>query len=581
MRSLRMKLIMIMVLLILALMTVVGSFLINGVGNFYINEFYVQMGQTFSQDFIVQLQQIPGQEQDAPTKLKELLMSQSNLGIDIASRNVYVLDKEANVLSSSNQSDQVTITANLLAAMNGEVGQDSSINASYMDVAVPVHSTAGQYIVYILDNKVTVNALTSDVLGIILRALFLGLAICVVLSILLAQIMITPIRALTAGTRQVAAGEFGQKLEVTSRDEIGVLTRNFNNMAQVLQNTLTEVENERNKLSTLFLHMTDGVVAFGPTGSVIHYNPAATRMLNRALDPTIYFSEIFGEVGSFEQLLSMDRSQYLEAQMTVQDGVQLDLNMAPFSSEQTYGGVLVVMHDVTEQQKNEQTRREFVANVSHELRTPLTNIKSYAETIVSSGEDLPPELRTNFMGVIINEADRMTRIVQDLLTLSKFDSGKLDMNISRFSFSQAVQNVCQAVELDAKRHGHTLSCSILQTLPEVNGDRDRIEQVIMNIVSNAIKYTPDGGSIDIATGMDKESVWVRVQDNGIGIPKQDLPRLFERFYRVDKARSRESGGTGLGLSIAKEILNQHQGHIEIDSVYGSGTTVTISLPAAQ
>ena len=194
MRSLRMKLIMIMVLLILALMTVVGSFLINGVGNFYINEFYVQMGQTFSQDFIVQLQQIPGQEQDAPTKLKELLMSQSNLGIDIASRNVYVLDKEANVLSSSNQSDQVTITANLLAAMNGEVGQDSSINASYMDVAVPVHSTAGQYIVYILDNKVTVNALTSDVLGIILRALFLGLAICVVLSILLAQIMITPIR---------------------------------------------------------------------------------------------------------------------------------------------------------------------------------------------------------------------------------------------------------------------------------------------------------------------------------------------------------------------------------------------------
>lgn len=578
MRSLRMKLIMILVLLILALMTVVGSFLINGVGNFYIQEFYVQMGQTFTHEFISQLQSIPDETEQAPDKLKELLMSQSNLGIDITGRNVYILDPEANVLSSSDQSQSVAVTPNLLTAMNGGVGEESGINMAYMDLAIPIDSQSGRYIVYILDNKHTVDALTSDVLSIILRSLALGLGICIILSILLAQILITPLRALTAGTRQVAAGDFTQKLEVTSRDEIGILTRNFNNMAQVLQNTLTQVENERNKLSTLFLHMTDGVVAFGPTGSVIHFNPAAARMLSRSLDPTIYFSEIFSQEGDFETLLALDRSQYVEARKTVGEDCQLELFMAPFSSEQTYGGVLVVMHDITEQEKNEQNRREFVANVSHELRTPLTNIKSYAETIVSSGEDLPAELRTNFLGVIISEADRMTRIVQDLLTLSRFDSGRLSMNISRFPFAQAVRTVCEAVTLDAQNHGHQLICQIPVDLPRIDGDRERIEQVLMNILSNAIKYTPDGGTIRVEAGHNKETVWIRVTDNGIGIPAKDLPRLFERFYRVDKARSRESGGTGLGLSIAREILNQHKGNIDIQSEFGQGTTVLITLP---
>ncbi len=580
MRSLRMKLVMILVILILALMTVIGAFLINGVGEFYISEFYVQMEQTFSPEFIVQLQQLPDQSEDAPTKMKELLMAQSGLGIDISNRNVYILSSTGSVLSSSDQKMSVSTSENLLAAMNGEVGQERSITASYMDLAVPIHSERGDYIVYIIDSKTTVDALTGEMLVIIMRALSLGLLICLVLSFLLAQILITPIRALTAGTRQVAAGDFSQKLQVTSRDEIGTLTKNFNHMSQVLQNTLSEVENERNKLSTLFLHMTDGVVAFSSSGTVIHTNPAATQMLSRALDPTTHFDELFAQEADFKHLLTLKRPQYLEAQKTVA-GRELELFMAPFSAEKMPGGALVVIHDVTQQRKIEASKREFVANVSHELRTPLTNIKSYAETIVSAGDDLPAELHSNFMGVIINEADRMTRIVQDLLTLSKIDYGKMEMNISRFSFARAVQNVYEAVALNAESHGHELTFCCEEDLPEVDGDRERIEQVVMNIVSNAIKYTPDGGKIDIHVGKTAKTVFVRVSDNGIGIPEKDLPRLFERFYRVDKARSRESGGTGLGLSIAKEILNQHKGDIRIDSVYGEGTTACITLPAAK
>ena len=580
MRSLRMKLVMILVILILALMTVIGAFLINGVGNFYISEFYVQMEQTFSQDFISQLQRLAQQSQDTPREMKELLMAQSGLGIDISGRNVYILSPTGDVLTASDQETSVEVTANILTAMNGEIGQDSSITSGYMDLAVPIKTDSGSYIVYVRDSKATVDKLTGQVLNIILQALALGLVICLVLSFLLAQILITPIRALTIGTRQVAAGDFSQRLEVTSRDEIGVLTRNFNYMSLVLRDTLSEVENERNKLSTLFLHMTDGVVAFSPAGLVIHSNPAASQMLSRPMDPTTSFQDLFAEDAAFDQILTLKRPQYLEAQKTVGER-ELELFMAPYSADQAPGGVMVVIHDVTEQRRSEQARREFVANVSHELRTPLTNIKSYAETVIAAGDELPPELHNNFMGVIVSEADRMTRIVQDLLTLSKIDYGKMEMNVSRFSFSKAVRSVYEAVALNAESHGHTLTFSCEENMPDVDGDRERIEQVIMNIVSNAIKYTPDGGRIAITAATSGRNVFVRISDNGIGIPEKDLPRLFERFYRVDKARSRESGGTGLGLSIAKEILNQHKGDIRIESVYGEGTDVTITLPAAR
>ena len=577
MRSLRTKMVMILVLLILALMTVIGSFLINGVGSYFINDFYTKMEQPFSTQFISQLQTIASK--GGVSEMKQLLMSQADLGIDLNQRNVYILDAASGeVLDSSNQTYSVTVTPNILSAMKGEVGMNGSVASETMDLAVPIDGGEDhQYIVYILDNKLTVDALTNEVFGIIFQSLVLGLVISIILAFLLSQILITPISALTEGTRQVAAGDYTQKLEVTGRDEIGTLTKNFNHMARVLQNTIAEVENERNKLSTLFLHMTDGVVAFDQTGKVIHCNPAATRMLSRSLDTTATFDEVFGEDASFENLLTLKHSEYLECQKRVGER-ELELFLASVSDG---GGALVVIHDVTEQRKNEQSRREFIANVSHELRTPLTNVKSYAETIISAGDELPQELRSNFMGVIVSEADRMTRIVKDLLTLSKFDYGKMEMNIARFSFAEAVGNVYKAVQLDAQNHGHTFTLDCPEDLPRVNGDRERIEQVIMNICSNAIKYTADGGIITVTAGTEGKNVFVRVSDNGVGIPAKDLPNLFERFYRVDKARSRATGGTGLGLSIAKEILKQHQGDIRIESVYGEGTDVTITLPVAE
>ena len=221
-----------------------------------------------------------------------------------------------------------------------------------------------------------------------------------------------------------------------------------------------------------------------------------------------------------------------------------------------------------------------MANVSHELRTPLTNIKSYAETLGDGVGDLPPEMERKFLGVILNESDRMTHILQDLLTLSRFDSGRSELRLTRFPFSKAVDDTYQAILMDAQNHSHTVTLELSEWLPQVRADRERIMQVMMNIVSNAIKYTPDGGQITISAGMAGEKVWMQVDDNGIGIPESDRDRIFERFYRVDKARSRQSGGTGLGLSIALEIMRQHEGRLFLVDKDGPGLRIRMELPIA-
>ena len=276
--------------------------------------------------------------------------------------------------------------------------------------------------------------------------------------------------------------------------------------------------------------------------------------------------------------MSLQRPNFASRELTVGERI-LELYLAPVSDGED-GGVMAVMHDVTAQRKNEEMRKEFVANVSHELRTPLTNVRSYAETIRDM-EDIPRDTENGFLDIIISETDRMTRIVQDLLTLSRLDSGRAEIKMVRFSLYEAIESVCRAVELEAQRRGHVLIRLYGETLPMIVGDRNRLEQVMMNVVGNSIKYTPDGGRIEVDAGIRGKNVWIDVSDNGIGIPQKDRERIFDRFYRVDKARSRESGGTGLGLSIAREIVLRHHGSIALTSHEGPGTTVRIVLPIRQ
>ena len=577
-RSLHMKLVLILVLMIISVMAVVGTFLINSVNTFYLDNFYEQMQSVFTGDTILSMEEAAA-ENGTDGLLTILDAHRSRLGIDDY-RNYYILDSQGRFLDGSNPNITVTRTSNIIAAMAGGVGTRSSVSDSIMDVAVPVdmdENGSVDYIVYIADDKQEISDLSWRFFQIVMQAMMFGLLAAILLSFLLSKTITTPIERITEGAKSVAEGNFDQDLGVQSSDEIGELTRSFNYMARRLKSTVGEVQGERDKLSTLFLHMTDGVAAFTTDGRLIHMNPAAESLLGVRMEDNLGFDEMFADLDMPNSDETAMRS-FLTSE-TTRFGRVLSITLAPYGALDGEGGVIAVIHDITEQRRLDDARREFVANVSHELRTPLTNIRSYTETLLDAAGDIPLDTEKQFLGVISSESERMARIVTDLLTLSKLDYGRMELRMTRFSLADMLHNVANAMKLTAEDSGHALAVDTPDDLPKIVGDRERIEQVVVNILSNAVKYTPSGGHIRLsARELSGNRVRITVEDDGVGIPAADVPRLFERFYRVDKARSRAAGGTGLGLAIAKEIVEQHEGKIALASEYGKGTTVTITLP---
>ena len=580
-RNLHMKLVLILILLIVSVMAVVGTFLINSVGNFYLEDFQEQVYNVFNSETLSTIEEV-SDDHNALQQIEQILDTYSSqLGIDVYSRNYYILDSEGSFLSGSNvaSGSELVRTANIIAAMAGEVGNSASSQNDYMDYAIPIGEEPS-YIIYIMDDKDDIRDMSWRFFTIVLQSMTFGLLAAILLSFLLSKAITTPIENIKNRAQNVAAGDFSDRLAIQSNDEIGELTSTFNYMADRLQNTLEEVQGERDKLNTIFQHMTDGVAAFTSDGKLMHMNAATERLLGIRFveSEEMRFADVFHDV---EQPTPGRNGAEKVVQMEIKRmGRALHVLFAPFGSKNDVErGIVAVVHDITEQRKLDDARREFVANVSHELRTPLTNIKSYTETLIDAAGDLPVETEKRFLSVIYNEGDRMTRIVKDLLTLSKLDYGRMDLKFVRFSMQEMLEAVYSAMVLDAEKNGHELKLEILDQMPFMNGDRERLEQVVVNIISNAIKYTPTGGHIGIrAVKRDDDHVMIQVSDDGMGIPAADIPRLFERFYRVDKARSRAKGGSGLGLAIAKEMVEAHQGTIDLQSTLDVGTTVTIILP---
>ena len=577
-RSLHMKLVLILVLMIISVMAVVGTFLINSVSTFYLDSFYEQMQSVFTTDTILSMEEAAA-ENGADGLLTIIDAHRSRLGIDDY-RNYYILDGQGRFLDGSNPNITLTRTSNIISAMAGEAGMRSSVSDSMMDVAVPVDMDGNDvvdYIVYIADDKQEISDLSWRFFQIVMQAMMFGLLAAILLSFLLSKTITTPIERITEGAKSIAEGNFDQDLGVQSSDEIGELTRSFNYMARRLKSTVGEVQGERDKLNTLFLHMTDGVAAFTTEGKLIHMNPATENLLGVRMEDGLSFDEMFADLDMPNSDETAMRT-FLTSEIT-RFGRVLSVTLAPYGALDGEGGVIAVIHDITEQRRLDDARREFVANVSHELRTPLTNIRSYTETLLDAAGDIPLDTEKQFLGVISSEYERMARIVTDLLTLSKLDYGRMELRMTRFSLADMLRNVANAMKLTAQDSGHELQVDTPDDLPAIVGDRERIEQVVVNILSNAVKYTPAGGHIRLAAcTVPNNRVRITVEDDGVGIPASDVPRLFERFYRVDKARSRAAGGTGLGLAIAKEIVEQHEGKIALASEYGKGTTVTITLP---
>ena len=414
--------------------------------------------------------------------------------------------------------------------------------------------------------------------------IIISLAIYAIISILIgffvAKALVFPMKKLIKSAEKMASGENikindnGQKA-----GEVGDLENAFSLMTNELKEKLSEVNRQKKQIETILLHMTDGIIAFDVDGGIIHINPAAKNLLGLKENDDD-FEKIFRRLDiniNIEKVIYLENWTSSEQRKHVGEKY-VNILFAPFQDENDRpAGVVTLIQDITEHVKLDNMRKEFVADVSHELKTPITSIMGYADTLLEGEYD--EETRTKFLTVISAEAKRMARLVTDLLTLSRYDSKKITSDITTFDLGDLVKKCIEKLKFEIEKKNHNVECFVTASVPPIEADKYGIERVVLNILSNAIKYTPDNGVIKVYVGFVYNDAYIKVIDNGIGIPEEDLERIFDRFYRVDKDRRRELGGTGHGLSIAKEILNQNKGSINIKSVVGKGTEVVIRIPA--
>ena len=394
--------------------------------------------------------------------------------------------------------------------------------------------------------------------------------------------VVSPMKKLIKSAEKIASGE-NVKLEENIQNlgnagDVGDLENAFSIVTNELNQKLSEVNRQKRQIETILLHMTDGIIAFDMQGSIIHINPAAKTLLElRDKDNT--FEKIFKKLDidiNIEKIIYLENWTSSEQRKNV-GNKYVNILFAPFQDENDRpAGVIALIQDITEHVKLDNMRKEFVADVSHELKTPITSIMGYSDTLLEG--DYDEDTRKKFLNVISSEARRMARLVTDLLTLSRYDNKKITQESTSFDLGELVKKCQEKLRFEIEKKGHNVECFVTASVPPVIADKDGIERVVLNILSNAIKYTSDNGIIKVYVGFVYNDAYIKIIDNGIGIPEEDIERIFERFYRVDKARSRELGGTGLGLSIAKEILDKNKGSIDIKSKVGKGTEVVIRIP---
>ena len=584
-RSIQWKMAIIYLLLILLAMQVIGVYLLRSLEQYHLknlSSFLGNQAQLMS-SFLERYLREPYDMDHIDGLLMEF---DKQMTVEI--KEIYVLDPIGRVISTSyseTSRGKKLLSNEIAKAMAGEIGEDiredPSAHKRLKYLAYPIQSGGNVIgILYIVASLENIYSTLSDIKEILTGATALALVITAVLGFALARTITGPIQEVTSKAAELAKGDFDQTIEVRSNDEIGQLTKTFNYLTLRLRDTLGEISNEKSKIEAILTYMADGVIAVNNIGEIIHINPRAKEMLGVYTDVigqdfTHVFSDAFRGI-TLKKLFAQDDDIH-EISLDLESSI-LHAHFASFRNEEgDISGIVIVIRDVTEQEKLEMMRKEFVANVSHEIKTPITTIRSYAEALMEGAlED--EAVSGKFLNVITNETDRMNRLVTDLLQLSKMDFQEKQWIKEIIELPQIVEDVVMKLDVTVKQKDMEIDFDFPDKPLTILGDRDSIEQVILNILGNAIKYTPEGGNIKIRGNLVNDKVVFSIKDNGIGIPREDLPRVLERFYRVDKARSRDLGGTGLGRSIAKQIIEAHLGTISIDSDYGEGTIVTITFP---
>ena len=581
MRSIKWKLIVMYLGLVLIVMIVSGTYILLSLRNIEIDKSRGEL-ERYAEKINEQVIE-GGKPEDFQ---QELLKTVSNaVGIQ---GNILSADGDTIASTTVTQAPYPEYTdQSIIAAMNGMTSFSTQKKSTdtfgllrdWMSYAVPVGGAEGEttYIIYTRldasDMQTSLNETTKTIIMAVAMALFLA----AIMGYVFAQTLTGPILALTKGAKSLAEGDMSQSLKVRSTDEIGQLTSSFNYMAEELAKNMSEISREKNRLEILLHNMSDGVISFDKDGNLMLANAAAANMLD-VEKMEMSFTDFIREY-DINSGVYLDMGNEPSKKVTFPVGKQfITAYFSPYYDKKgEIEGLVVVLQDITEQKKLDDMRKEFVANVSHELRTPLTTVKSYTETLLDGAME-EEELAKEFLTIINSEADRMAFLVRDLLQLTRFDNKQVRLDMTEIEMNDFLSMTVRQNKIHAEAKHQELSFEPYPHMVVVHGDRDRVGQVVNNIVTNAIKYSLEQATIRIFITEDDQYFKLNVKDTGMGISREDLPRIFERFYRVDKARSRAMGGTGLGLAIAKEIMETHGGKLTAESEYGKGTTMTMWFP---
>ncbi|MGN7396145.1 cell wall metabolism sensor histidine kinase WalK [Peribacillus frigoritolerans] len=594
-RSIHFKFVLIYVLLIFVAMQIIGVYFVgeleeNLVGNFtksikgHVNLLTYSIGEEMEKE---RGEEDPTLEEAIDAILRDRDNSSNDISevrvIDTRSRRVIGTSAPGNQDIVGKKTTEVLIKNTLtFGKEDSDVFRDKGRRLWVLSTPIEAN---GEVIgaVYVIAEMENVFEQMDEINSIFMTGTAIALVITAILGILLARTITRPMSDMRKQALVMAKGNFSRKVRVYGDDEIGQLAVTFNNLTKKLQESQSSTEGERRKLSSVLANMTDGVISTDRRGRVNLINEPAAQLLNVSSETVMNqpIIEVLGleEEYKFEDLLEERESIILDYSKKNRPFI-LRGNFSVIQKETGFvNGLITVLHDITEQEKIESERREFVANVSHELRTPLTTMRSYLEAL-AEGAWKDEEIAPSFLSVTQNETERMIRLVNDLLQLSKMDSKDYRLKTGWVNFNKFYDHIIDRFEM-SKNDDITFKRDLPNEAYFVDIDEDKITQVLYNVISNSLKYSPEGGQVTFRVRASDGFIIVSITDQGVGIPKNVIDKIFDRFYRVDKARARNLGGTGLGLAIAKEMVVAHGGKIWAESVDGKGTTVFFTLPYEQ
>ena len=469
---------------------------------------------------------------------------------------------------------------------------DNSNHTRYYVNIIPLVDNSNNNVVGVVYLRASLESVYSNINSITLiylSAALITIVIGLLLAIIISQEITRPIEEMRKQTLRIARGDFSGQVRVMGNDELGQLAGAVNNLSVRVEEAQESSDSERRRLDSVLSHMSDGVLATDRRGNVTIVNNMALQLLGVEHEDELIGKSIIDVLDirhdyTVRQLVNSEQKEMILDMSNSGSNLILNAYFSPIQRESGFvSGLVCVLHDVTSQQKEEQERKEFVSNVSHELRTPLTSVKSYVEAL-SDGAWQDKEIAPQFLTVVQDETERMIRMINDLLSLSRMDAGTTKLNLEYVNINELFNYILNRFDMiikkeeDPKKKKYTIERFFTKKDLWVEIDTDKFTQVIDNIMNNAIKYSPDGGVITARVLETHNHVIMSISDQGLGIPRKDLSHIFDRFFRVDKARSRKQGGTGLGLAISKEVVNMLGGQIWVDSVEGKGSTFYISLP---